>query len=57
MPSELMLTLMHDGVIMVIVAAGLPFTEQFRVAFSPTTNVRVVTLLLNFGASEFVGVR
>ena len=54
MPSELMLTLMPDGVTMVIVAAGLLSTEQSRVVFSPKTNVRVVTLLLNFGASEYV---
>ena len=54
MPSELMSTLIPDGVTIVIVAAGLLSTEQFRVAFSPTMNVRVVTLLLNFGASEYV---
>ena len=54
MPSELMLTLMPDGVTMVIVAAGLLCTEQFKIAFTPTENVRVVTLLLNCGASGYV---
>ena len=55
MPSELMLTLMPDGVTMVIVAAGLLSTEQFKIAFSPTVNVRVFISLLNCGASEYVG--
>ena len=54
MPSELMMTLMPDCVTMVIIAAGLLSTEQFTVAFSPSANVRIVTLLLNFGASEYV---
>ena len=52
MPSRLKLKLVPGGVTMVIVAAGLLSTEQFRIAFSPTANVRVVTSLLNCGESE-----
>ena len=55
MPLELKLKLVLDGVTMVIVAAGLLSTEQFRIALSPSANVRVVTLLLNCGISEYVG--
>ena len=55
MPSGFKLTVVPDGVTMVIVAAGLLSTEQFRIAFSPSANVRVVTLLLNCGISEYVG--
>ena len=55
MPSGRNMTLLPDGVTMVIVAAGLLSTEQFRIVFSPSANVRVVTLLLNCEISEYVG--
>ena len=51
-PSELMLTVLSDGVVMSIFAAGLLSTEQFREALSPTMILRVSTVLLNSGASE-----
>ena len=55
MPSELKLTVVPDGVAMVIVAAALLSTEQFKIASSPSANVRVVISLLNCGASKYVG--
>ena len=54
MPSELMLAMLPDGVRMVIVAAGLLSTKQFREAVSPRAILRVSTVLLNSGASENV---
>ena len=54
MPSKLKLTLVPDGVTMVIVAVGLLSTKQFAVAFSPTVNAMVSTSLSYCGASKNV---
>ena len=54
MPSELMLAMLPDGVRMVIVAAGLLSTKQFRETVFPRAILRVSTVLLNSGASENV---
>ena len=52
MPSELMSEKLPDGLMMVIFAAGLLSTEQFREAVSPRAILRVSTVLINSGASE-----
>ena len=54
MPSELILTMLPEGVTMIISATGLLFTEQFRITTSPAVEVKVVELRLNCSISENV---
>ena len=54
MPSELILTMLPEGVTIIISATGLLFTEQFRITTSPAVEVKVVVLRLNCSTSEDV---